>query len=294
MMKRLWLILGIVIAVMAITVTYSMIDRLWSAPYPISAPEGSTASPPQQPTLEITYIANEGALIASGEKQVLIDGLHREYKPDYAFLPTPEREKIETAKAPFDKIDLILVSHMHLDHFHPESVGLHMQNNPKTMLVSSQQVVDEVAKKFKDFEAIKTRVTGATPPLKEKVAMKVAGIDFEILGLGHGGGRWRWIQNLGHVIKLGGKKLLHVGDVDASAEIFEKFELDEEGIDIAFLPVWFLLEPAGQTVVREHIKPKQIIVVHCSPVEAEDVVRRIKQAFPQAVAFTTLLEKRHY
>jgi L-ascorbate metabolism protein UlaG (beta-lactamase superfamily) len=293
-MKRLWLILGIVIAVTGIAGAYVMIDRLWSAPYPISATAGSAALPPQQPTLEITYIANEGVLIASSDKQVLIDGLHREYKGDYAFLPTPEREKIETAKAPFDKIDLILVSHMHLDHFHPESVGLHLQHNPKTMLVSSQQVIDEVAKKFKDYETIKTRVMGATPPLKEKVAMKVTGIDFEILGLGHGVGRWGWIQNLGHVIKLGGKKLLHVGDVDASAEIFEKFELDEEGIDIAFLPVWFLLESAGQTVVREHIKPKQIIVVHCSPSEAGDVVRRVKQVFPAAVAFTTLLEKRHY
>src|SRR5262245_24848988 len=288
-MKRLWLILGVVIAVSAIAGAYVMIDRLWSAQYPISAQEGSASLPPKQATLEITYIANEGVLIASSEKQVLIDGLHREYKPDYAFLPTPEREKIETAKAPFDKIDLILVSHMHLDHFHPEAVGLHLLHNPKAMLVSSQQVVDEVAKKFKGYEAIKTRVTGATPPLKEKVAMKVAGIDFEVLGLGHGSGRWGWIQNLGHVIRLGGKKLLHVGDVDPSSEIFEKFDLDEEGIDIAFLPVWFLLEPAGQKVIREHIKPRQIIVVHCSPAEAEDVVKRVKQVFPEAVAFTTML-----
>ncbi len=293
-MKYLWLILGFVIAIMAIAGAYLMIDRLWSAPYPISAPEGSATNPSQQPTLEITYIANEGVLIASNEKQVLIDGLHREYKPGYAFLPAPEREKIEIAKAPFDKIDLILVSHIHLDHFHPEAVGLHLQHNLKSILVSSHQVVDDVAKNFKEFEAIKSRVTGATPPLKEKVAMKAAGIDFEILGLGHGSGRWGWIQNLGHVIKLGGKKLLHVGDVDASAEIFEKFELDKEGIDIAFLPVWFLLEPAGQAVVREHIKPRQIIAVHISPAEADDVVRRIKQIFPAAVAFTTMLEKGHY
>jgi L-ascorbate metabolism protein UlaG (beta-lactamase superfamily) len=191
--------------------------------------------------LEITYVANEGVLISSGDKQVLIDGLHREYKRYYAYLPTPEREKIESAKAPFDKIDLILVSHLHLDHFHTESVGLHLQHNPEATLVSSQQVVEEVEKNFKDYEAIKARVTGATPPLKERVAMKVAGIDFEVLGLGHGSGSFHWIQNLGHVIKLGGKKLLHVGDVDTSAEIFEKFNLDEEGIDIAFIPVWFLL-----------------------------------------------------
>ncbi|HET9532600.1 MAG TPA: MBL fold metallo-hydrolase [Blastocatellia bacterium] len=285
-MKRLWFILGILIAVTALVIAYATIDSTWGAPNPVIAP--------QQPTLEITYIANEGVLISSGDKQVLIDGLHREYKPDYAFLPVAEREKIESAKSPFDKIDLVLVSHLHPDHFHPESVGLHLKHNPKATLVSSQQVVEEVEKNFKDYEAIKTRVTGATPPLKERVAMKVAGIDFEILGLGHGSERFRWIQNLGHIIKLGGKKLLHVGDADTAAENFERFNLDEEEIDIAFIPFWFLLEEDGLRVVKEQIKPKHIIAVHISPAEAEKTARQIKQALPDAVAFTAMLEKRRY
>jgi L-ascorbate metabolism protein UlaG (beta-lactamase superfamily) len=209
-------------------------------------------------------------------------------------LPAAEREKIENAKAPFDKIDLILVSHLHLDHFLPESVGLHLKHNPEATLISSQQVVEEVEKNFKDYQAIKARVTGATPQLKERVAMKAAGIDFEILGLGHGSERFHWIQNLGHIIQLGGKKLLHLGDADMAAEIFDKFNLDEEGIDIAFLPVWFLLEKDGQAVVREYIKPKHIISVHISPAEAEKAAGQIKQVFPNAVAFTTMLEKRRY
>ena len=292
-MKRLWIIIGILTAAMLIAIAYATLDITWGAQNPVTAPEGAEAVP-QQPTLEITYIANEGVLISSGDKQVLIDGLHREYERGYAFLPAPEREKIEGAKAPFDEIDLILVSHLHLDHFHPESVGLHLKHNPEATLVSSQQVVEEVEKKFKEYQSIKARVTGATPLLKEKVAMKAAGIDFEILGLGHGSGRHSWIQNLGHVIKLGGKKLLHLGDVDTSAEIFESFNLDEEAIDIAFIPVWFLLGKEGQTIVREQIKPKQIIAVHISPDDAEKVARQIKQAFPNAVAFTTMLEKRLY
>ena len=53
--------------------------------------------------------------------QVLIDGFHREYQPAYPFLPQPYRDQIETAQAPFDQID-VLVSHLHLAHFHPESV----------------------------------------------------------------------------------------------------------------------------------------------------------------------------
>jgi hypothetical protein len=43
--------------------------------------------------LTVRYIANEGVLIASGGKQILIDGLHREYKPDYLF-PPPEMQGV--------------------------------------------------------------------------------------------------------------------------------------------------------------------------------------------------------
>lgn len=290
-MKRLLLVLGALTAVTAVLIGCWMVYS--GGPISPIATDPTPPSPPSA-TLEITYIANEGVLISAGGKQVLIDGLHREYKPEYAFLPTPQREKIETAKAPFDKIDLILVSHLHLDHFHSESVGLHLKHNPNATLVSSHQVVGEVENKFKDYPAIKTRVVAATPPLKGRAAVKAAGIDFEVLGLGHGTGRLGWIQNLGHVIKIGGKKLLHIGDAETSAEIFGQFNLDKEEIDIAFIPYWFLLGSDGQKVVREQIKPKHIIAVHIPPAEAEKVTGQIRQAFPEAVAFTTMLEKRHY
>jgi L-ascorbate metabolism protein UlaG (beta-lactamase superfamily) len=291
-MKRLWLVSGL-LCITLVAIAYLVANRAWTTTAPLATE--SMAGPSINPTtLEITYIANEGVLVSSGDRQVLIDGLHREYQPAYAFLPPAQREKIETAKVPFDQIDLILVSHPHLDHFHPESVGLHLQHNPKVQLVSSQQVVDEVEKNFKNYQAIKARVTATTPPAQEKVAMTVAGIDFEILRLSHGTGRHATIQNLGHVINLGGKKVLHVGDADTAVENFEKFNLDEAGIDIAFIPFWFLLGKQGQTIVREHIKPKQIIAVHISPSEGAAVAAQIRKDFPGAIAFTTLLEKQSF
>lgn len=292
-LRRRWLILAVLIIAAAGTIAYST-RYLRKAPILRATDSVEGASSGQAGTLEITYIANEGVLIAAGDRQVLIDGLHRQYSAHYAYLPSPEREMIETAQAPFDRIDLLLVSHMHLDHFHPESIGLHLQHNQKSVLVSSRQVVDEVEKKFKDYQAIKARVTAATPPQRERVAMKVAGIEFEILGISHGNGRHEEIQNLGHLVKLGGRKLLHVGDAIPTAENFEKFNLDEEGIDIAILPMWFLIGSDGPALVREHIKPRHIIAVHISPVEAKSETEQIKRNFPDAVAFTTMLEKRRY
>lgn len=93
---------------------------------------------------------------------------------------------------------------------------------------------------------------------------------------------------------IAGKKLLHVGDADTSAEIFEALNLDKEDIDVAFLPAWFLLSDEGAHIVRNQIKPKHIVAVHLGPREPARTSESIRARFPDATAFTTLLEKRYY
>ncbi|MFN0109867.1 MAG: MBL fold metallo-hydrolase [Blastocatellia bacterium] len=292
-MKRSWFTPGLALTVAVISLTVAAMYLLRGTPISEIA-SANTAAP--QTGVEITYIANEGVLLAAGDKQVLIDGLHRNDRTfsHYAFLPTAEREKIETAKTPFDKIDLLLFSHRHYDHFHAEAAGLHLQHNPKTQLVSSQQVVSDIEQQFKNYAVIKSRVLSTTPRLKERMPMKVGGIEFELLGVGHGSGSFREIQNLGHIIKLGGKKLLHVGDAELEPEIFAKLNLDEEGIDIAILPFWLLIGKDGPALVREHIKPKHLIAVHVETLKAAKITSQVKEAFPDAVVFTTMLEKKRY
>lgn len=244
--------------------------------------------------LEVRYIANEGVLVSSSNKRVLIDGLHRKYDDAYAFLPDAEREMLETAKPPFNMIDLVLVSHYHGDHFHPGSVGLYLTSSPKTLLATSQQVIAEMATKYTGYEEVKGRVTPVAYTLNNRQPMKIAGIDVEFLGVGHGSGRFASIQNLGHVISLGGKKLLHIGDADISDEIFDAFDLEMQNIDVAFLPYWFLTYKSGRDLVEKHIRPKHIIAVHVGPGEAAEIERQVKQNYPNADVFKTMLEKRTF
>lgn len=276
---------GLLVVVAAFGIVYSMGTEV--LPSQVIAEQGPPAAPSPS-SVEITYIANEGVLIASGETQVLVDGLFREYST-YPFLPQPYQNQLETATAPFDAIDLVLVSHVHGDHFHPAPVARYLQSNRTTRLVSSEQVVNEVQTQA-DFAAVASRVTTVTPPVAQRVALTAAGVQVEVLGLGHGT-RHQNIQNLGHIVTIGGKKLLHVGDADPSTGVFEALNLDEAGIDIAFLPVWFLTDAAA--VVRDHIRPKHIIVVHMAR-GAGDREMPWLRAFPEAVPFVRLLEKRYY
>ena len=242
----------------------------------------------------IRYIANEGVLIRAREKQILIDGLHREYKPAYTFPPPDLQKLLETAQKPYDKINLLLASHVHLDHFHPESIALYLKNNPRAVFASSEQTVGEIAKNFADYEKIKSQIKAITHEWKKTSEYNQDGIKIRFLGLRHTNAQHISIQNFGHLIEIGDKKLLHIGDADMTAENFAAFNLAKENIDVAFIPYWFLLSENGRKLVKEQVNPKQIIAVHISPNDAQEVSDQLNKVSPETVPFTKILEERSF
>jgi L-ascorbate metabolism protein UlaG (beta-lactamase superfamily) len=235
--------------------------------------------------LEITYIANEGLMLSSKQGAVLIDALFREGIEGYEVVPPAELQKLETAARPFDRVKVILVSHPHRDHFDAASVARHMENNDKAVLLASPQVTDAV-KQTGGYEKIKQRIETLLPEGADKIHRTFDRIKVMLIRLRHGYLRNHGIHNLGHIIEIGGKRLLHIGDAEAFVENFDKFNLEDERIDIALLPFWFLVDDAGRTIVDRHIKPKQIVALHIPPQETEKWAKQIKPFYPDSVIFT--------
>ncbi len=244
--------------------------------------------------LKLTYVGNEGVLISDGTRSVLIDGLHREYGKDYLFPPPDVLTAMETAKPPFDSVRVVLVSHVHLDHFHPESVGLHLKNNPQATLVATSQQMTDIARNYKDHESIRQQTREITPQVNERVVYENDGIKVTLLGMRHGSDRFWWVKNLGHIIEIGGKKLFHFGDADVTADNFSAFNLPAEKLDIAFVPFWFYLSENGRAIVRDRIAAKTNIAVHIPPESAEKDAENVKRLVPNTDAFTKMLETREY
>ena len=249
---------------------------------------------PSKKGLSIKYIANEGVLISAGGKQVLIDAIHREYKPAYLFPPPDLLKALESTAPPYNAIDLILVTHNHLDHFHPESIALHLKNNPKATLVAPAQVVAEIAKNAVAFDAIKTHIKEVTPAWNQKAVMDIGGIKLTVLGLRHVNLQHRQVQNLGYILEIAGRKVLHVGDAELSDENFASFLLKDENIDVAVLPAWFLGTATGCEQVKKLIGAKHLIATHIPPDHANDYKKNVTTNCAGADAFTTLLEERTY
>ena len=247
---------------------------------PRAAPQTESAP------LEITYIANEGFLIASGEDKVLIDALQRGGIALYE-APSPAlAEEMETAQGRFSGISLVLVSHHHRDHFNARSVARHLQSNPPAKLVSSVQVVEEVQEVLPEDSNAVNRMIGVSPGGADRNQHTLGGITLEIFRLSHGTGRFAAIQNLGQVFTIAGQKFLHIGDAEVSAENFAPHNLPGDEIDYAFIPYWYLTDKEGQRIVRQHIQPKHIIAMHIPPVELAQQTKEIQAAFPNAIVFS--------
>ena len=93
------------------------------------------------------------------------------------------------------------------------------------------------------------------------------------------------IQNLGHILEIGGKKILHVGDAEFTTSEFRKVALADEEIDIAILPYWYLIGENVKEKLTELINPKHIIASHVPPAEGERIKMNISKNFPEAVIF---------
>lgn len=251
----------------------------------VESEEGKTEA------VEITYIANEGVLISHGDEQVLIDALHKPYRPE--FLPTPPEVEASIMEqvAPFNSIDVYLVSHIHRDHLDAQTVAQFMDLQPEVQLFSSSQVLDSV-NTYRGVESNKANVTEVPFEDGTSVTYERDGITIIAGKVAHGSSaRFSRIHNLGHLIYMGGKSVLHMGDPAYGRDDIAQLLKDHETIDVALIPSWFISSYEGRAVIDEVIRPKKIVVVHVTPSDFENAKQEVKTHYPEAHVFGTPMEK---
>lgn len=263
----------------------------------ISEPQAATAKTAAG-VLEVTYLANEGFMLAGGGRKVLIDALFHESNGNYAAPSPATRELLEQARAPFADVDAAFATHYHYDHFEAGVVAAHLIHNPQAFFFSTNQAADKL-RATAQFDAFKTRVVAALPKEGERVHSGHRGIYVQLLNIHHG--RSRPVENLGFIVELAGKRVLHIGDSEAEPAVFQQYEVVKDRIDVALLPFWYLLDDNFKRVVREQIQPRHIVVMH---IEQDTPLNRlrggswqkkwsqIKAEFPNAVYFEKELEKK--
>jgi len=210
--------------------------------------------------ITVTSVGNAGFLVRSGDAAILVDALYRDGVEGYDAIPGERRALLEEALPPFDGVDLLLVTHLHADHFDPEAVGRHLIATPAARLVTTRQAAGSLASAFIGYEEVKDRVIQVAPAAGTIIPVRGAGesaaIHVRVIDLPHGS-----VENIGFLVDMGGLRLLHVGDTEVTADAYARLGLEREAIDVTFLPYWNLVYEQWQGV-PEAIGAETLVVMH--------------------------------
>jgi L-ascorbate metabolism protein UlaG (beta-lactamase superfamily) len=222
--------------------------------------------------VEVRYVANSGMLVTVSGVHFLIDAPIRDGIAPYATSPADQRARLEAARAPYDDVAAILVTHWHEDHFSAEAAAAHLSRNPRTIFISSQEVVDRVRAAAPSLPAAQTRAITPSPGGAERT--DVRGVPVHVLRIRHNPSRRLPAQHVGFLLGSS-STVLHVGDADPAADNFTVLE-SRPAIDLALLPFWYLTNAANRQLVASSIRPGRIIAMHVPPQDAGKIEPQVQ------------------
>lgn len=223
--------------------------------------------------VNITYVGNEGSLLTANNKKVLVDAYFTRASEWGLIAPTTATlNNIKNAEAPFDSIDLILLTHDHIDHYDPEILGSCLNNNPNAVLVTTLGVRTKLSGSLAFYDDLKDRIYAPEPAWKESMDTSINEINLKIMNIKHHPPDV--VTQYGFLFELGGQKILHTGSSNGAFEgEFEPFSLQTLQIDIALLHFYFLFtynfsnhtiafKPSGVDFIKQNINPNNIVLQH--------------------------------
>jgi len=255
--------------------------------------------------MEIMYIANKGFLIKVSNKKILIDALFGRFEADWCDVPAGEIiEKMEKGTNPFDHIDVILVSHAHIDHFNAKIVLNHLGNNETAIMICPRQVVQELEKN-EGYKQFISRVKEITPEYEiGSQTINLEGLSIKVWRLEHSSyyieseetkqkyNKHENVQNLGFTIEIDHKTIFHGGDWVYDGVEGKTNPLEEGIIDFAFLSgeTYLRLYGPDNRIIDESKKPKNVVLSIPPAVHLEDLTEEEQKTISATTVFKSQLE----
>ena len=153
-----------------------------------------------RPSAVITFVDHACFLLTGAEGTVLID-------PGRG-LSAAMVQRLTNGHPPFADLDLILVTHTHSDHFDPRLIDLLLLQHEDAVFASTQAAVVAMGGQNPDWVG-SDRLQVVEPATDGLLSLSLSGVAVEALDLPHD----RPVVNLGYIITLSGRRVLHSGDV---------------------------------------------------------------------------------
>ncbi len=206
-------------------------------------------------TPSVCLIAGEGVTISTGATMILMDGLYREGFPEDKLPSDALMSAIENATGDYSGVDLVTVSHKHIDHFGIASIMKFMDNNMSAHLVLPVEAAEEYFAGG-GGGGHEGRVHPVTPERGSPETLEINGITITVYNLDHR----TEVENIGIFFELGGKTFFHMGDF--SAADFEENGIKDLEVDYLLLPYWYLRRAENYQLIADNMKARYLVPIH--------------------------------
>jgi L-ascorbate metabolism protein UlaG (beta-lactamase superfamily) len=220
--------------------------------------------------VELTYIGCEGVLVRSASGAFMIDALFGAEAAGYHTPASPAYADVRAARPPFDRVDVVLATHFHQDHFDAEVVAGYLRASDGTRFLSTPQAVERLVAHAPDLASRAVAVEAAEGV---RLARDFGRVRVEAFGLSHGKVNFGDVQHLGLVVTVDGCSVVHLGDGIIDEKTLRRAGLlASPPLDVGVLPFWFLTYPFGKRLVARAFRPRAVFACHVRVSERVQVV----------------------
>lgn len=252
--------------------------------------------------LRVTYIANEGFMLKTKHHKILVDALFSDGYGYFAYPSNETTKQILSGIAPFDSVNLCLLTHYHKDHSDSKLMQEYLSKNPSIKLVTTRPSLVFIDGEQFGFIKLKKQFCEITPEANKSISQIINNVPVKVLGLKHmsffqeGYDLEEYMANVGFYVNMDGIRIFHSGDtkMDNFKDYVSANGSWKDTVDVAFVYYELLNDgkPALDYLVKT-LNPKYIVVMHVPP-SIYDVwfnkVVQFKQIFPNIILFRNSLD----
>lgn len=205
----------------------------------------------------VTLLANAGLLLQYDGYTILLDALQRSENAPFSPLSPTLWQELLCGKGQFSKVDALLFSHLHPDHFCADMVVQYLQLHSTPVIMMPQDLASA------EIKEINTQVGTHLISLANDAPVRyVLTSEISVLAIPtrHLDKLYYSIPHFCYLLSFGEKNLLITADIDYTYETLSM--LDEILLDAAFVNPLFFSALRSNRFFKGNLNVEQICVYH--------------------------------
>lgn len=200
----------------------------------------------------IRYVSNAG-IIFDGETKIGIDCLCKDKATLYRDTPVEILKEM--------KLDILIFTHGHSDHFCAEYVDTVFEQNPQLQIYGTEEVIEILSKGNIPLQHLHVVQNGDVLEINKG--------NIQFLQSIHEGVEYTGVQNFTLLINKEDKHFVVTGDAAPTNELFEQISAWSREIDCLFVPFPYVGLNSTRRLLCKHLDIRKIFAYHLPRTEAD-------------------------